>query len=84
MKEEIDNFKRQNGDMVAYTVKELVGALHIKQDKTNEKIEAVAEAIANHQKETAENYVSNKSFRWTMSLLTTVILLIMGYIIGGG
>ncbi len=38
MEEEIKEFKRLNGNYIKYTHKELIGALHVKVDKINDRL----------------------------------------------
>ena len=42
MKEEINQFKRENGN-VTYTTKELIGALHTKIDRIHDKLDKKAD-----------------------------------------
>ena len=47
---EIEDFKKQNGNFIKFTTKELIGALHIKIDKTNAKIAKIDTRLSNGDK----------------------------------
>ena len=63
VKQQIEQFKKDNGN-VSYTVKELIGALHIKVDNINEKLELKVD----------------RSLFWKITgALFTLLLLLLGY-----
>jgi len=84
MKDEIKEFNKENGN-VTYTVKELLGSLHVKFDKhrdnTDKKLEVLSNQIMKHHKDIAEGYVTNKTFRWFVGGMGAVILFVVGLII---
>ncbi len=68
MKEEIESFKRKNGNVI-YTQKELIQALHEKIDKIYDRID-----------DKLDEKVDKSTFRWVLTGLSTLFLAIVGFI----
>ena len=54
---EIDDFKQENGGIISYTVKELLGGLHKKVDKIDEKVDKYANNIMKNRRYIDRNTV---------------------------
>lgn len=80
MKEEIEQFKKENGS-VNYTVKELIHAMHTKIDRVNEKVSCVDRKLNVLAQTTAEKYVDKSMFRWVIGGMVTVLIFIIGWMI---
>lgn len=65
--EEVKQFKKQNE--VIYSTKELIGGLHIKMDKSNEKMDRIEKKLTKGQ----ERFASiETSLRWHKRLILTL------------
>jgi len=76
MKEEIKQFKKENGN-VNYTVKELVGALHTKFDKMKTEMGVIAT-------QQATNKARINSIVKVLTIGTPLLVMILAYIISRG
>ncbi len=72
MEKEIKEFKRLNGNYIKYTPKELIGALHVKVDKINDRLSDGDKLLSSHT-----TWI--KAFRW----LIGGICIVMGYLVLG-